>query len=95
MSEFDRFVGSEKYIADEGLLASVNAAIALGLGNVLLSTAALAISLFSFGLDSFKCAFMFIFAPGLVNPVLGFDGSIILYYTKYGETLIGVSKLTG
>jgi MoxR-like ATPase len=29
VSEFDRFVGSEKYIADEGLLASVNAAIAL------------------------------------------------------------------
>ena len=29
MSEFERFEGSKKYIADEGLLASVNAAIAL------------------------------------------------------------------
>lgn len=29
MTSFDRFVGAEKYIADEALLASVNAAIAL------------------------------------------------------------------
>ena len=29
MSDFERFEGSKKYIADEGLLASVNAAIAL------------------------------------------------------------------
>ena len=29
MTSFDRFLGAEKYIADEALLASVNAAIAL------------------------------------------------------------------